>query len=280
MNETDKGNIAQAQALLKKIEILDNDFSYINNIKNDINKINERINNVESVLKNIDSKLSELYTKINESKITPTPNSAEDYLINARIYYQKNSYKEAEEMYINLFNAGYIKLDLAIQFYETIYNNYDGDEDKINQLISNLTLEDKTMISLARSLFTYSGINYYKNINYIPINNNVLKAYIQNIKAKSFYIDVQNYMQNPNYNGLMDYWTYQFYDNHKKMGIKLIKIKNQFFDYNQAVKDYYNGTSYGGGDPTVFDFYMNGRNFEQELMNNNKVYWNNILNNK
>ena len=52
----------------------------------------------------------------------------------------------------------------------------------------------------------------------------------------------------------------------------MIKIKSQFFDYNQAVKDYYNGTSYGGGDPTVFDFYMNGGDFNEELMNNNKIY--------
>lgn len=60
----------------------------------------------------------------------------------------------------------------------------------------------------------------------------------------------------------------------------MIKIKSQFFDYNQAVKDYYNRTIYGGGDPTVFDFYMNGRDFNEELMNNNKIYWINFLINK
>lgn len=52
----------------------------------------------------------------------------------------------------------------------------------------------------------------------------------------------------------------------------MIKNKSQFFDYNQVVKDYYNATSYGGGDPTVFDFYMNGADFNEELMNNNKIY--------
>ena len=60
----------------------------------------------------------------------------------------------------------------------------------------------------------------------------------------------------------------------------MIKNKSQFFDYNQVVKDYYNATSYGGGDPTVFDFYMNGRDFNQDLMNNYKIYWNKFLNNK
>ena len=64
------------------------------------------------------------------------------------------------------------------------------------------------------------------------------------------------------------------------MGIKLIKIKRQFFDYNQVIKDYYNLTSYGGGDPIVFDFYTSARDFNEEIMNNNKIYWNNFLNNK
>ena len=280
LNETDKGNLVQAQELLKKIEMLDNEFGYLNDIKNDINKLNERINNVESIVKNIDSKLNELYTKISDAKITNKPSSTEEFLINARVFYQKSSFKEAEEMYVNLFNSGYIKLDLAIQFYETIYNNYDGDEEKVNQVVTKLTLEDKTMINLAKLLFTYSGIKFYKNISNIQIKNDILKAYVQNIKAKSFYSDGQFLNQNPNYKGFFDYWTYQFYDNHKKMGIKLIKVKNQFFDYNQAVKDYYNGTSYGGGDPTVFDFYMNGRDFNQQLMNNNKIYWDNFLNSK
>jgi TolB-like protein len=280
LNETDKGNLVQAQELLKKIEMLDNEFGYLNDIKNDINKLNERINNVESIVKNIDSKLNELYTKISDSKITNKPSSTEEFLINARVFYQKSSFKEAEEMYVNLFNCGYIKLDLAIQFYETIYNNYDGDEEKVNQVITKLTLEDKTMINLAKLLFTYSGIKFYKNLSNIQIKNDILKAYVQNIKAKSFYSDGQYLNQNPNYERFFDYWTYQFYDNHKKMGIKLIKVKNQFFDYNQAVKDYYNGTSYGGGDPTIFDFYMNGRDFNQQLMNNNKIYWDNFLNSK
>jgi len=52
----------------------------------------------------------------------------------------------------------------------------------------------------------------------------------------------------------------------------MIKIKSQFFDYNQVVKDYYNVTIYGEGFPTVFDFYMNGRDFNQDLINNNKIY--------
>jgi TolB-like protein len=280
LNETDKGNLVQAQELLKKIETLDNDFAYLNEIKIDIKKLNDRINSVESVVKNIDSKLNDLYSKISEAKIINKPTTTEEFLINARVSYQKSSFKEAEVMYVNLFNSGYIKLDLAIQFYETIYNNYDGDEDKINLVIDKLTLEDKTMINLAKLLFTHSGMKFYRNISNAQINNDILKAYVQNIKAKSFYSDVQYLNQNPNYQGFFDYWTYQFYANHKKMGIKLIKIKNQFFDYNQAVKDYYNGTSYGGGDPTVFDFYMNGREFKEELMISNKVYWVNYLNSK
>lgn len=280
LNETDKGNLVQAQELLKKIEMLDKEFIYLNEIKNDIKKLNDKISNVESLVKNIDSKLNDLYLKISDGKIINKPSTTEEFLINARVFFQKSSFKEAEEMYVNLFNSGYIKLDLAIQFYETLYNNYDGEEDKINQVIDKLSLEDKTMINLARLLFTYSGVKFYKNISNVQIKNDILKAYVQNLKAKSFYSDVQYLNKNPNYNGFFDYWTYQFYDNHKKMGLKLIKIKSQFFDYNQAVKDYYNGTSYGGGEPTVFDFYMNGRDFKEDLLNSNKAFWINFLNSK
>ena len=109
------------------------------------------------------------------------------------------------------------------------------------------------MFKLAELVHNFDGIDFFIRLENIPIKDQVLKAYIQNIKSKSFYISVQNY---PTViNDLMCYWTKQFVKNDETLGLKILKAKSLFFDYIKSYQEFLVSTSYSNDENAVYDFY-------------------------
>ena len=132
------------------------------------------------------------------------------------------------------------------------------------------------MFKLAELVHNFDGIDFFIRLEDIPIKDQVLKAYIQNIKSKSFYISVQNY---PTViNDLMCYWTKQFVKNDETLGLKILKAKSLFFDYIKSYQEFLVSTSYSNDENAVYDFY--NQQYDQEYEKSQdicKAAWDTLL---
>ena len=157
-------------------------------------------------------------------------------------------------MFENIFNTGYIKYDLAKFYYEALTNNYNLDYNRIHNLLKSKQFTKNTLFfTLAEIESNKDGVKYYKELDKINIKDPVLRSYMQNLKAKSFYINVQNYRDQMG--ELMCYWTLKFSENKEVLGLKLVNAKDLFFNYVSSYKKYVGSTSYSSDDNAVFDFY-------------------------
>jgi len=208
---------------------------------------------VSSDLKDIDNRISEIENKISKGSKVNSPKNLEDYLINASISYATSDFKETELMLEKIFKEGYIKYDLVSMYYEVLFNNYNGDTERINQKIDGSYLKSDNLIrQLVELDYNNSGINYYIKLEKFKIQDSVLRAFMENNKAKTFYVDVQKY---PEMQDLMKFWSPKMSQNEKLLGVRLIKAKPLFFSYNNAYKKYLLNTSFTNDENAIWRFY-------------------------
>lgn len=257
----DNGDFKQAGEIIASIQTNNPEFNYINDLKNQLDQLTKKVEiveknveNISSQVKSIDSRIAEIESKINSKTKIATPNSLEDYLVNSILAYNENDYKTSEIMLEKVFNEGYVKYDLVYKYYDVLFNNYDGDDALIKQKISQGALKDKQTITLVEIDYNYNGVEYYNKLNKIKIEDSILKSYLENKKAKNFYIDVQKYVDKMS--ELMSQWTPIFAENEKKLGKRIIKTKPLFFDYIKTVKSYFESTSYSNDENYVWNFYF------------------------
>jgi TolB-like protein len=275
----DNGDFKQAGEILASIQSNNPGFSYINDLKNQLDRLSKKVENAEknveiliSQVKNIDSRITEIESKINSKTKISTPNSLEDYLVNSILAYNDSDYKTSEIMFEKVFEEGYIKYDLVYKYYDVLFNNYDGDDDLIKQKISQGALKDNLLTKLVELDYNLSGIEYYIRLDKIKIDDPLLKAYLENKKAKTFYVDVQKYGTDK-MKSIMAFWTPIFDINEKKMGKRMIKTKPLFFDYNKTVKTYFESTSHSNDENYVWNFYYQHYKENPELIKQANQLW-------
>lgn len=223
----------------------------VDNMQEDISVIKE---SVTTKVSDIDTRLSQIEKQISDGTLVSNPSTLEEFLINAMVHYNMGNFKEAEIMFEKVFNEGYLKYDLAQIYYEVLLNNYNVDYDRIHILLKDKPFTKNTLFfSLAELEANNSGIKYYKEIEKITIEDSVLKSFVENIKSKSFYIDVQKYASK--IDELMCYWTPKFLENKEVLGLKIMRSRKLFFNYVLAYKKYLENTSYSSDENAVFDFY-------------------------
>ncbi len=261
INAKDNGDVVQANELIATLQSSAPGFNYLNDLKNQIDQLNKKVEKVEKNVENlnsqvqsIDSRIAEIESKIKSKTKIATPNSLEDFLVNSMLAYNENDYKTAENMLDNVFKEGYVKYDLVYKYYDVLFNNYDGDDDLINKKISKSALNGNQLVTLVNIDYNNSGVEYYTKLNNIKIENPILKSYLENKKAKNFYIDVQKY--GDKMNEIMSKWTPIFAQNEKNLGKRIIKAKPLFFDYIKTVKSYFENTSYSNDENYVWNFYF------------------------
>ncbi len=257
----DNGDVVQANELIATLQSSAPGFNYLNDLKNQIDQLNKKVEKVEKNVENlnsqvqsIDSRIAEIESKIKSKTKIATPNSLEDFLVNSMLAYNENDYKTAENMLDNVFKEGYVKYDLVYKYYDVLFNNYDGDDDLINKKISKSALNGNQLVTLVNIDYNNSGVEYYTKLNNIKIENPILKSYLENKKAKNFYIDVQKY--GDKMDEIMSKWTPIFAQNEKNLGKRIIKAKPLFFDYIKTVKSYFENTSYSNDENYVWNFYF------------------------
>ena len=217
---------------------------------------------VSSDLKDIDNRISEIENKISKGSKVNSPKNLEDYLINASISYATSDFKETELMLEKIFKEGYIKYDLVSMYYEVLFNNYNGDTERINQKIDGSYLKSDNLIrQLVELDYNNSGINYYIKLEKFKIQDSVLRAFMENNKAKTFYVDSQKY---PEMTDLIKFWSPKMSQNEKLLGVRLIKAKPLFFSYNNAYKKYLLNTSYTNDENAIWRFYNQQNGYTAE----------------
>ena len=213
-------------------------------------------------LKDIDNRIIEIENKISKGSKVSSPKNLEDYLINASISYATGDFKETELMLEKIFKEGYIKYDLVFMYYEVLFNNYNGDNERINRKIDGSNLKSDNLIrQLVELDYNNSGINYYIKLNKFNIQDSVLRAFMENNKAKTFYIDSQKY---PEMIDLIKFWSPKMSQNEKLLGVRLIKAKSLFFSYNNAYKKYLLNTSYTNDENAIWQFYNQSNGYTTE----------------
>lgn len=281
----DNGDFKQAGEIIASIQTNNPEFNYINDLKNQLDQLSKKVEKVEKNVENlssqvqsIDSRIAEIESKINAKTKIAIPNSLEDYLINSILAYNENDYKTSEIMLEKVFKEGYIKYDLVYKYYDVLFNNNDGDDDLIKQKISQGILKDNQLTKLVELDYNYSGVEYYIKLNKINIIDPFLKAYMENKKAKTFFVDVQKY--GDKMMSLMAYWYPIFDKNEKKLGKRMIKSKPLFFDYGKTVKAYIENTSYTSDENYVWKFYSESFFvLHQEAVKTAPEVWKNLTNN-
>jgi len=260
----DEGKIEKAEEIVKTIQEFSPDFKYLDDLKNEIEELKKRLEKVEqdikdikimvtSDLKDIDNRIIEIENKISKGIRVNNPKNLEDYLINASISYATSDFKETELMLENIFKEGYIKYDLVYMYFEVLFNIYNGDSEQINHKKDGSNLKSDNLIrQLVELDYNNSGINYYIKLDKFKIQDSVLRAFMENNKAKIFYIDVMKY---PESGDLMKFWIPKMSQNEKLLGMRLIKAKSLFFNYNNAYKKYLLNTSYTNDENAIWRFY-------------------------
>ncbi len=282
----DNGDVVQANELIATLQSSAPGFNYLNDLKNQIDQLNKKVEKVEKNVENlnsqvqsIDSRIAEIESKIKSKTKIATPNSLEDFLVNSMLAYNENDYKTAEIMLEKVFKEGYIKYDLVYKYYDVLFNNYDGDDEVISKKLAQGSLKNDLLIKLVELDYNYSGVEYYIKLGKINISDPLLKAYMENKKAKTFFVDVQKY--DNKMMSIMAYWSPIFDKNDKKLGKRMIKSKPLFFDYGKTVKAYFENTSYSSDENYVWKFYSESY-FEgqQEAVKAAPDVWNKLINNK
>lgn len=247
-------------------ESVSNMQSSIFNIEKGINRIEGKVDDMKSdiseiksavtvKMSDIDNRLMEIEKKISGGVLIENPSNLEEYLINCMICYNNANYKEAELLFDKIFALEYYKYDLAYLYYEVLLNNYNSDIERIAiKLKGSKFYTQSNYFKLAEMEHNLTGIDYFIKLSKVEINDNDLKAFMENVKAKSFYVSVQSY---PSMNDLIGFWTPIFVQNQKTLGLKINKAKRLFFDYSSTYKRYLSNTSYSNDENTVFNFYQN-----------------------
>jgi hypothetical protein len=159
--------------------------------------------------------------------------------------FDERDYETSAIMLEKVFKEGYIKYDLVYLYYLLLSIKYSGDKDLINQKISQGALKDNQLTKLVELDYDVSGYYYYRKLYKIKIEDPLLKAYLENKKAKTLY----DYIKNDEYEteeekaSIMAYWSRIFTMNEKTLGKRIINGKPLFFDYDKTVKSYFKGTS-------------------------------------
>ena len=256
----DNGDIVQANELIATIQSSAPGFNYLNDLKNQVDQLSKKVEKVEKNVENlisqvqsIDSRIAEIESKINSKTKIATPNSLEDYLVNSILAYNENDYKTSEIMLEKVFREGYIKYDLVYKYYDVLFNNYDGENDLIKKKLSQSILINNPLLLLAELDYNYSGIEFYIKLAKIKLESPLLKAYLENKKAKSFYSDVQKFGKGMT--TIMAHWSPIFSQNELLLGKKIIKTKYMFFDYKIAQKSYLEGSSFTSDENYIWHFY-------------------------
>lgn len=227
-------------------------------VEGKVDKISEGIDDIKEMVSNdvadIDSRLSEIEKQIANGNSITNPKTLEDFLINASIAYTKSDYKQAETMLLRVFRAGYIKYDLMAKYYDVLFNNYNGDEERINRVIQDNKLSENEYMKLVIVEANTKGLAFYVKLDDMTISNPLIRAYLENSKAKSFFVDVQ-YVGNDQMMKLMAYWATRMISNEEMLGRKIIKTKSLFFDYPAAYKSYVSNSSHTNDENGIWQFY-------------------------
>ena len=264
----DEGKIEKAEMLINSLKEIDSDFKYVDYLKRELEilkaQVAEQGKKIEKLsqsdafqnekIASIDSRFAIIEKRILASDFVANPVCVEDYLVNAMTNYRNADYGKAEPMFEKVFREGYYKYDLVYMYYDVLLNNYDADTGLIRKKLDEEEIFSKSIFfKLVEMEYTVNGTDYYIQLSKINIPDSVLKAFMENIRCKSFYIDVQK--DTEMMPCLINYWSDIFLENKTTLGLKIIKTKKMFFDYPAAYKRYISNTSYSGDDNTVFDFY-------------------------
>lgn len=193
-------------------------------------------NNVPTASSLIDSHYGELQKRILAGAYTDIPKSVEDVLVNAMVFSNIGNLKQADSSFVKLFKEGYIRYDLTYKFYETLFTRFEGNDDSIRLRIGAAGLTDNEMMKLAVVDFHHSGVSYYAQVGQINITTPELKAFAENLKARSLCDDADRFGLYRNY--MIGYWSPVWQNNAEKLDRRIIKTRKYFFDYQKMLDRY------------------------------------------
>jgi len=194
------------------------------------------INNTPAPSTLIDAHYGELQKRILAGAYTDVPKSVEDVLVNAMVYSNIGNLKQADSSFVKLFNEGYIRYDLTYKFYETLFTRFEGNEDSIRMRIAAAGLTDNEMMRLATVDFHFNGVSYYAQVDQIKLSNPELRAFAENLKARSLCNDADRFGLYRNY--IIGYWAPVWDNNAEKLDRRIIKTRKHFFDYSKMLDRY------------------------------------------
>jgi len=205
-----------------------------------VEKVEKTAENLSSRIKSVDSGNAEIVSQLISRTKIASPKSFEDYLINSLLAFEESDFEKSAIMLEKVFKEGYIKYDLVYLYYQLLSIKYSGDKDLINQNLSQGVLKGNQLTKLVELDYDVDGYYYYRKLYQIKIEDPLLKAYLENKKAKTLYDYVENEEEKVS---IMAYWSRIFTMNEKTLGKRIINGKPLFFDYDKTVKSYFEGTS-------------------------------------
>ena len=197
--------------------------------------------------------------------------SQEDKIVNGIILYNNGHYDQAVVMFDSVMLQGVNKYDIFYKYYESLYASYKGDEEAIQSKLSSLGVAENPMMQIARIDFLLKGLEYYKALDKLTIDDPALKSFAQNNKANSLFEDLHHYNLYESF--ALEFWVPTMRKNQELLGKNLINIRDFFFDYQASFKRYQESTIHPIDNHFVWDWQID----DPEKLPYAKMIWNRLI---
>lgn len=178
--------------------------------------------------------------------------SLEDKIVNSIVLYNNGHYERAVLMLDSVLLQGVTKYDLLYKYYESLFASYKGDESAIQSKLDAAGIAANPMMQVARIDFLFKGMEYYKALGMITIEDPLLMSFAQNNKAKSLFADLHHYHLYEDF--ALEYWVPLMRLNQNSLGKNLINIRDFFFDYQAGFERYHESTTHPSDDHFVWEW--------------------------
>ena len=197
--------------------------------------------------------------------------SEEDKIVNGIVLYNNGHYNQAVAMFDSVMLQEVNKYDVFYMYYESLFAFYKGDEGAIQSKLSFLGVAENPMMQIARIDFLFKGLEYYKALDKLTIDDPALKSFAQNNKANSLFEDLHHYNLYESF--ALEYWVPTMRKNQELLGKNLINIMDFFFDYQSSFKRYRESTIHPIDNHFVWDWQID----DPAKLTYAKMIWNRLI---
>lgn len=195
------------------------------------------------------------YLDISNNMLRQGKLAAEDQVVNSIVYYKNGHYDQAALLLDSVFVQGNLKYDLLYRYYESLFYVFKGDTAEVAVKLSSVGLSGNPLMKLAKNAFLFDGVEYYSKLSEISLSDPLLRAFAENLKAKSLFADLKHFYLYENF--ALEHWIPAMRQNQTALGKNLVHAQDFFFDYAGSYKAYLAATTHESDGHFVWDWPIN-----------------------